>query len=204
MSLIIPPGFLQAVYRLELDGDNEEMVTTCGHEIDGPSGANGADSPNDLFTAFANEVVPMLPSVYTLVAVDTYVGQDGSGPLVYTSSNAAVAGSNGANAVPQNTSFLIRKRTDLAGRRGRGRMYIPGVMEPDVDPAGNLSVAAVSAMQDQVDAWFDFLTAGVGARLYPPVVLHRTEGIGPEPLPTPVTRFVCEQRVATQRRRLRP
>jgi hypothetical protein len=36
------------------------------------------------------------------------------------------------------------------------------------------------------------------------VVLHRTEGIGDEPPPTPVLSFLVENKVATQRKRMRP
>lgn len=204
MALLIPPGFVQAVYEFTRSGDTETMVVTCGHEIDTGSGANHEEAADDLFFAMAEEVMPNASTVTTLQGVTVYVGQDGGPPLVLTSSSVPVSGPNSAQLVPQNTAVLVRKRTDAAGRRGRGRFYFPEVGEESVDNVGNLSSASLASWQAAFDAWHEYLTAGVGARLYPPVILHRSEGIGAEPPPTPITRMVVDERVATQRRRLRP
>lgn len=204
MALIIPPGYLQAVYEFSRAGDTEPMVITLGHEIDGASGANGPDAPDDLFGAFATTMMPGASSPTTLEGVTVYVGQDAAAPLIYTSGATAVSGPNTNSLTPQNTALLIRKRTDLAGRRGRGRMYFPEVAESIVDNVGTVDASSVAAWQARADDWYEYLTALVGGRLYPPVVLHRSEGIGEEPLPTPVTMFTVDGRVATQRRRLRP
>lgn len=204
MALIIPPGYLQAAYTFSLAGDSEPIVVTCGHEIDGPSGANSDDAANDLMTSFgANVVTAFMSNDYTLEFVAAYIGQDGP-TLVTISDVSPIPGTSSDAVVPQNTAYLVRKRTDLGGRRGRGRFYLPGVSEAGVDAVGALGTAHRDALQTAVDDWYDFLTAGVGARLYPPVVLHRSEGIGTEPAPTPITSFVVESKVATQRRRLRP
>jgi hypothetical protein len=139
---------------------------------------------------------------YTLEQVVTYAGNDGP-PFVNVSSLAKIAGTQTPAVVPQNTAYLIRKRTDLAGRRGRGRMYVPGVSEADSGATGMVLASAVTAWQTAFNNWFNDLTVTVGNRFYPPAVLHRSEGIGVEPLPTLVTSFVVDSRVATQRRRLR-
>lgn len=204
MALIIPPGYLQAVYVFLRDADSEEMVVTCGHELDAASGANSEDCADDLFGAFNTHLVPHLSSPTQFIGVVCYVGQDGGGSLVVESAQPAVRGPNTGTVVPQNTAALIRKRTGLAGRRGRGRMYWPDVPESQVGNTGDLATSYMEPFQQGLDDWYEALTGLVGGRLYPPVVLHRSEGIGPEPLPTPITRFVLEGRVATQRRRLRP
>lgn len=204
MALIIPPGFLQAVYEFTLSGDTENMVVTLGHEIDSASGANGLDAADDLWGAFNTHIFQTRgQGAYTFVGVTVYVGNDGP-PSVYTSTEAPVAGPGTSQLLPPNSAYLIRKRTDLAGRRGRGRMYFPGVTEGNVDNVGTLTGAEQSAWTTALEDWYEFLTAGVGARLYPPVVLHRSEGIGEEPAPTPVTSFTIDAKIATQRRRLRP
>lgn len=204
MALIIPPGYLQAVYVMSFAGDSEPMVTTCGHEIDTASGATGAEAPSDLFNAFALTLLAQCTSDVTLQAVDVYVGQDGPGTVVYSSDNTPVTGSGTADSLPPNSAILIRKRTDLGGRRGRGRMYIPGVMRSQVDDNGKVNPAQVDNWNNAGLAFMDKLTTAVGARYYPPVVLHRSEGIGTEPVPTPIVSFVCDSVIATQRRRLRP
>lgn len=204
MALIIPPGYLQAVYEFQMTGDPESMVVTCGHEIDSASGANAADAADDLFLSFNAEIFQSLGhNVYSFVGVTAYIGQDGP-TLVVPSTQAATTGPATSVSLPQNSSWLIRKRTDLGGRRGRGRMYLPGIAESNVDHAGNINAGNVTFAQAAFDGWYDFLTGGVGARLYPPVVLHRSEGAGVEPAPTPVTMFTVESKIATQRRRLRP
>lgn len=204
MALIIPPGYLQAVYVLQLDGDGEDMVVTCGHEIDSASGATGEDAPNDLFGAFATNILPVsFGAHYTLDSVVCYVGQDGP-TTVEISTATPDTGIGAATTLPPNSAYLVRKRTDLGGRRGRGRMYLPCVAEGAVDNVGNVSSGTVAAIQTALDEWHEHLTALVGGRLYPPVVLHRSEGIGTEPAPTPVTRFTIDSKIATQRRRLRP
>lgn len=204
MSLIIPTGFVQAVYQFEMSPDPEVMVITCGHEVDSASGATYANSADDLFNAFATHMMPELSTALELVAVTTYGGNDASTPVVTESTETPVSGGNSAATVPNNTAFLVRKRTDLAGRRGRGRMYIPGVYESVVNHVGELSELSYDAWQLVLADWYEALTSAVGARYYPPVVLHRSEGAGVEPPPTPVTSFQMDRYVATQRRRMRP
>ena len=204
MALIIPPGFAHAVYRHRREGDTEDMLVTCGHEIDAASGANSTDIADDLFNTWATHIISQLSQPTTLIGVDVYVGQDGPDPLVVVSGEDPVSGPNTNNLAPQNCAILVRKRTDAAGRRGRGRLYLPEVAEAVVDNVGNLSTSYRDDIQAAFDAWYEELTAGVGFRLYPPVVLHRSEGAGEEPPPTPIQSLVVEGRIATQRRRLRP
>jgi hypothetical protein len=203
MALIIPPGYLHAVYQFTCTGDPEVMVTTCGHEIDTASGANNDDAPDDLMTAFGSSMMTGLSADYTLVGVTCYIGNDGP-VIVAESSGASVPGGVSQNAAPPNVAILMRKRTDLAGRRGRGRFYIPGVLNDVYASNGLLTTGQVDALTVDANAFYADLTVSVGNRFYPPVVLHRSEGIGDEPPPTPVTQFTIEQRLATQRGRLRP
>lgn len=204
MALLIPPGFAQVVFEHDLVGDPETMITTLGVELDSASGANADDIANDMLGAYGASFQGMINSGYVISGVTAYVGQDGPAPLVVTSDAAGFEGDVTGAVLPPNCAVLCRKRTDLAGRRGRGRMYIPGAAEGTVDEVGNLTTVSLTAWQQSADAFYDRLTSAIGARWYPPVVLHRSEGIGTEPAPTPITQFVVERKIATQRRRLRP
>ncbi len=83
-------------------------------------------------------------------------------------------------------------------------MYVPGIGEASVDHLGALTTAARNGLQGNVSAFWNDL-AGPGALVpLPPVILHRSEGIGVEPVPTPILQFVVDLRIATQRRRMRP
>jgi hypothetical protein len=203
MALIIPPGYLHAVYQLTCTGDAEVMVTTCGHELDTASGANNDDAPDDLMTAFGDTIMTQVSADYTLIGVTCYIGNDGP-VIVAESSGASVPGGTSQNAAPPNVAVLMRKRTDLAGRRGRGRFYVPGVLNDVYASNGLLTTGEQTSWQSAANSFYADLTTSVGNRFYPPVVLHRSEGEGEEPPPTPVTVFTIEQRLATQRGRLRP
>lgn len=77
-------------------------------------------------------------------------------------------------------------------------MFMPGLAETDVQNNGVLENIARTEWQDSMNA----LRAAFGGGTPPvwqPVLLH-----GPPPLaPTPITQFVVDAVVATQRRRLR-
>lgn len=201
MALIIPPGFAQIAYELRLAGDSELIVTTIGLDL----GVAGASQIADLaFQAFALEVMPGVSNQLTLERATAYVGQDGAPPDVYDSTLTQVVGAGASGMLPQNCALLVRKRTDLAGRRGRGRMYVPGLDETGVTANGTLTAGTLAAWQALFTGFYERLTDGVDQAATPPVVLHRSEGIGPEPLPTPITTLLVDGRIATQRRRLRP
>jgi hypothetical protein len=204
MALIIPVGYAQAVYELQLTGDNELMVTTMGHDLTGVTGGAYEDAANDLHGAWATEMMGLVSNQYTFIGVTLYVGQDGGPPAIYESTAPSQAGGDTAATLPQNCAYLLRKRTSAAGRRGRGRMYIPGVSEPEVDALGVIDGTWLTTIQASADGWLAQLGVGGVTGPLPPVILHREEGIGVEPPPTPVTVLEFAERIATQRQRLRP
>jgi hypothetical protein len=115
----------------------------------------------------------------------------------------------GVDLVTPAVSMLVKATTEAAGRRGSGRMYWPGVLgDGDVDNAGRIETGRLGEIQDCCDDLFDTLEA---ASLVP-VLLHSYSwpygdaDPGPPvdfPDPTPVTAFVGQSVVATQRRRQR-
>lgn len=204
MALIIPVGFGQAVYELALTGDAEPVVTTMGHDLSNVVGGDYEEIANRLFDGFGQEMMGAISDQYSLTGVSLYVGQDGGPPAVFFGTDTAVVGGDAGLPLPQNCAALVRKRTGAAGRRGRGRMYLPGVRENVVNAIGVMDSTYVTAWQTSIDGWFDLLNGvPAGSVAYPPVILHRSEGIGEEPPPTPVTALVLDDVIATQRRRLR-
>jgi hypothetical protein len=120
------------------------------------------------------------------------MGPDDTGPSALHS--AVEPGAGDSAAAPPNVSVLVRKNTALGGRKGRGRMYIPGVAEADSDGAGVMSSVRQAAWQAQADT---FLVAAALGGLAG-VVLHEDATT-----PTPIISLAVDGRVATQRRRLR-
>lgn len=206
MALIIPPGFGQAVYEHSFEGDSEPMVVTFGHDIS-EWGGDEQSCVNNLFGAWATFVCPVLTNAMALQRVTLYVGSDGPEHDVFDSENAEPApGTVNAQATIPNTAMLVRKRTDLAGRRGRGRIYLPGIRSDALTEPGLWTSTILGNVNDAFADWLDDLITAPGAEAFPtpPVILHRSEGEGVEPAPTPIAVLVAEERAATQRKRLRP
>jgi hypothetical protein len=90
--------------------------------------------------------------------------------------------------------MLISKNTALGGRRGRGRIFMPGLPASSLDNSGTWVAGQPSDMADDWQEIWDAM-AFVG---YSHVLLHSNALT-----PTPVTSLVGQSRVATQRRRAR-
>lgn len=195
MSLIIPPGFSQALLKFSLAGDPEEMVMTFGVDNEAPytGDLSGAAAIRDKFlAAFPASVIS---TSYTFRGCKLLVGQDGGPPAIYDSI-VAITGTAALANLPQNCAVLVKKVTALGGRRGRGRMFMPPMVlnEGAVDANGMIDESNRDGVNDR---WDTFLT-GLGM-----VLLHDSLGAGIEPAPTPVTNLIVDGRIATQRRRLR-
>lgn len=194
MALVIPVGFAQVAYRFTLAGDPEEMITTVGIDLDGiaglPSGA--ATAAMDAFAEGYSGAA--WSTAWTVRGCTVYIGQDG-GPPVIVEHVSDIVGVTTMATPPQNCAVLVRKQTGLGGRSGRGRMFIPpfALNEGNVTANGMLDPDFRSDTQTAVDAWMGELN---------PVLLHDSATPG-SPAPTPITSFVVDPRIATQRRRLR-
>lgn len=204
MPLIIPAGYAQCVVEHIRLGDTEPMLCTFGVELDELPAGGEAGVPDAVMEAWIDSIGSGYNLDTSVTGVTVYVGGGSGGTEVYTSSLSPFTGPNSNALVPQNTAILIRKRTDLAGKRGRGRLYIPEVPEGSVDAVGTLVPADRAAWQARASALLANLTTAEPGWNLPMVVLHRSEGAGVEPPPTPVLNLVVESKVATQRRRLRP
>lgn len=193
MTLVIPENYALCAWQFALTGDPEIMVTTCGVDNVGPAaGQAAADNLADDFTQ-AFDAASILVG-YRYLGVKLYVGQAPGLPILFEAPRD-VAGTNAGPALPQNVAMLIRKTSAIAGRRGRGRMYLPPMVlgEDSISPVGVIGSAQMAVIQPKITAWLDSES--------PKVILHSDV---PAPMaPTPITSFILDSMVATQRRRLR-
>lgn len=132
---------------------------------------------------------------YSYAGVTVAVGNDG-GPIYYESTSGVGLGAGPTPGCSPNVAMLMRKSTQLGGRHGRGRMYIPGPQESTVSSAGVLTPAMLTALNTQGAALLTALAAN-GTDM----VLLSNVPLG-DPQPT-VTSLVGQNIAATQRRRLR-
>jgi hypothetical protein len=202
VALIIPPGFAQVVFRHDFTGDEEEMVCTIGFDVSANSGTQEAivTSVSGLWSTW---IMGFASNQLVHTYATGYFGQDGGPPAVVDGDDEDTAGGDASETLPPNSAYLVRKRTDLAGRRGRGRFYIPCPDETQVDRNGFIAGAWITAIQANLDDMHAAYASVPGGAVVP-VVLHRSEGAGIEPVPTPIESFQLDGRIATQRRRMRP
>jgi|SRR6185312_11470062 len=172
------------------------MLVAIG--IDLAAGSSGTQAlTNTILDAGTNRLKEMVSSSYTVDGAFVIYGNDG-GDLRFDGTTAPVAGLRNPNAFPNNCAFLLHKVTGSGGRRGRGRMYVPGCAEGDIDNLGVLG-STIKAVLDASATNFlsDLVTlADVDAC----VLLHQSSPF----TPTIITGLTVDTRIATQRRRLRP
>lgn len=185
----IPVGLAVASFIMTMTGDSEEMVCTLG--ID-PDGAINDGRALEALEAWQNNILPIQHEEMHLVRVELV---DGNAVHAQATPAAPTAGSVSGTGIPPNTALLVRKRTLGAGAGSAGRMYVPGASTSEVSTAGFLNLT----FQGDVTAAFATFLADMQLASLQPVVIA-SDGSGWNE----ITSFLCQDRVATQRRRLRP
>jgi hypothetical protein len=97
---------------------------------------------------------------YDDVTVQPYDGS--SAPTSFDASHFAhAAGSSGSGPVPPQVCWVITKRSLLAGRANRGRLYVPAIESDFLEPgSARWNSTHSTAMQDAADAFRDAIEAG--------------------------------------------
>lgn len=199
MALVIPPGFGNAAFIFTGPVGTQPYVTTIGLDISEYGGDHVAVAnkvKEDFALVFATEMTSQL----TLDRVTLAVGQDGPGGSV-DSDTPPNTFSRSGQFPPTAMSLIARKVTNDLGRRGRGRMFIPGIIsENEVDQDGTVVAARRNAVNALLADFYDQLT-GAGGVVTPtdPVLLH---GSAPT-TPTPITGLVASDLVGWIRGRIR-
>lgn len=185
------PGFIQ-VLAFYTNASGHPCQNSMGYSVDPGFDQTTADAISDwLAPSYKAQITTA--SVWRGVRV--IVGNDGE-PGEFDSSSSAGVGARGGDLLTPQTQGLIHKRTALAGRSERGRMYIPDMEESQVNNDGLLNGSAIALLQAIADAWFGLSASD--ALILAPQLLHEVVGS-----PTPITAMTVETMVATQRRRYR-
>jgi hypothetical protein len=104
-----------------------------------------------------------------------------------------IPGLLGQFAEAGNVTLALGKRTAYAGRRYRGRIFVPGLGETDVTATDVMDSAATIAFSAAMQALLDSLTTNAT----PLVIFHKGDNLF-----STVTSFVIDSLVDSQRRRL--
>ena len=197
MPLIIPPGFAQIVYQFSspnfLSGG---AVTTFGAGSEGGPFVPNATVAEVARDAWQENISPITHLATTLASVRVTSFDD------YYELAVGVTGLASGNFLPPNAALLSRKLTTGRGRRRQGRMFWPSVLlEADVDNAGIIGSGVIGGYRAAVQGWYEDVLEGLDNPL---VILQNSEGVTPPISPPPVVSgILTENRIATQRRRLR-
>ena len=195
MSLIIPPGYSLASIEYWLTGYTRPAVTTWGLDTRGDL-YDPDTMARGFLDAYEANCRNLVDTNVTVRNAKILIGQDGGEPVIGVSTHAW-AGTSSRASTPPALSVMLKTPTGLGGRRNRGRKYIPwSVAENSVDEMGLIDGASVTALQTGFNAFYNDLKDSD----WDPVVLHST-GSSPVPSPTPITAFVVDPIIRTQKQR---
>jgi len=191
---VIPSGYAQINWQFTGTSLPFGADVTLGVDISSYAGT-ATDAAGDAHQAWVDNIIPRQVNTVTLSNTHVKFGPNSTGPAGDAGTPTAGSGSN--PGISPQVSALVHKTTLFGGHPGRGRMFVPGLSESDVNNAGTVDSGALGAWQTSVDG----LLSDLGTALLIPVLLH---GVG-SPLSTPstITDFTVDSKVATQRRRLR-
>lgn len=202
MSVVIPPGYGQASIEIRNSGDPDPWYVTFGVDLDNVGGDYQA-AATTIAATFAQTIGLQFHTSTATTGCNLVIGQDGPDNLIARGTlSGSNTGTSTAAMLPQNCAALYDKVTTLAGRRGRGRMFLPNILpEGEVDQVGVISNDLRDDLQLQADAFLEDLS--VGPAPTPMVLLHGPgAGSGLE-TPTLITALNVQSTISTQRRRLR-
>lgn len=193
-ELVIPVGFANVHFLFTLSGDAEPMSFAIAADLALPdfdyqdlsdeayvgfSGGYGAGNFYDQWTFLGTRV-----EIAAGAVAETIIPLPGTGGTLGT--------------MVQNSSCLVKKLTGEAGRKFRGRCYVPPISlaEVDVNNVGMIDPTTLATIQTNWDSFISGWKAGSETnKLW---LLHS------DPTdPTEITSFQVEAQLATQRRRLR-
>lgn len=179
---------------------DQASVNVLHYKVIGTAGAGATDQ--DLADRVNTLAAPLYKAVLSVSA--TYRGTSAQrifpGPLTAAafSVGSAGIGTVAGEPLPTQCAGIISLHTSLAGRRQRGRIYLPFPGEDSSTNPGVPTGAYVTAAQTLANALFTTIVAGVGGNTsnLDPVIFHRSTNTADV-----ITRKEAKTAWATQRRR---
>jgi len=197
MGVTIPVDYGLLAFHTKTDLDPEEMLWTVGVNL--TSVSDPQDVCTDAHQAWVDHIADLTSTIVDLTRITLKVGPSSTG-ATYQDVTAA-SGNDGGSLLPPNSAVLVQKLTNLGGRKGRGRVYLPGISEigGTLDSSGTFSSGEAGVITAAMNALLLDIGTGSASEGAPLVLLHSDATA-----PTLIVQFFCENKIATQRRRLRP
>lgn len=201
MSTPIPTGSAKVAHEFQCAGDQRTMAITYAVALN-PGETDFTLLPKVLQELWLNKWSGLLSHEYTLTRTTATPGNDSPEYVTYEYSLPTNGSSSKDTSVPS-VACLIRKITDQPGRRGRGRLYQPGVLPEDGTAAsGVIASNFLPQLQAAATSWLNGLNAQSAFPAVGMQVLHSSTASGGSHPPATVTSLIVEPLVATQRRRI--
>lgn len=205
VGVIVPVGYGQAAFIFSATVGTPEFVTTIGVDLDGVGG-NFIGAADHLFDAYNDAFMGTTSSMLSLDRVNLTIGVDGGGNGSVSSTRPSEVGGDVGNWLPINVGVILRKQTYMLGRAGRGRMFLPGVLNnSQVSEGGVVSQSAIDGLTQFGNKFLDSIKAldapdAPEATMTPmePVLLHSGEMV-----PTPISSMGVAPLIGVQRKRVR-
>lgn len=190
-----------------MSGQDGDIITTIGFLL-----ANGDDytqvSNDNMHDAYGDMIVTCCSAALTFTTLVTQVGIGGGVVREWVTVGSRV-GSIAGDSLPPNVALLVNKNTGLAGRRERGRFYLPGVPESVSGGTGIVASGHITTVNTALATYFGRFAANPEAALSP-AVLHRAIERPVRPayeldavVGTTLVNLTANNKLATQRERLR-
>lgn len=202
-ELYIPSGHGIVTWIFALSGSSHQFGFSHGVDVENAFSTDPQNVADDAADAFlTGYTAAAMYNPWTFVLAHALLKQ---GSNLYSADSVhntpGTGGSQPTNTA--NLAMIVQKKTILAGRKFRGRMYFPpfSIVDADVNNAGVIDSSVVSSLQGQVD---DFRSAWEGKDSVEHLNLLHTATIAePAPDGTTVTDWTVEALCGTQRRRMR-
>jgi hypothetical protein len=189
--MIIPDGFAGITIPLVHSSFARAAAITLGVDLASFTG-DAIDVAQAVQDAADDHLAARLDTEVTIGPVTAYANF-GGGPLPGTAATTS-SGALDFASPPPNVAVLVKKNTATPGREGRGRFFLPwAIAKNSIDELGGLDGTQRSNIEADMNAWRDDLVAAD----LPVVVLHNSTSV-----PSLLTTFSVDSRVATQRKRL--
>lgn len=189
-----PAGYARVQIELASNADPDPMYLN----VDFLGTPVNTAAVNAIAGHFQTHLLNQFSTSITATAIKAINGPSDESQVVEGTVTGA-GGQSGAT-LPLNCALLIKKTSNTAGRKGRGRWFIPAPLRAEVDDSGTVDSVYAAAWND---AWEDFITAVItdeDTECVAPVIFHTSSS----DTPSVITGITCASKIATQRRRLRP
>jgi hypothetical protein len=188
----LPAGFGVATIKYQNNNSGQIFVTDLGF-TDDPT-ATAASQATAISSAWLGSFTAATSlNSYSFIGVAVLINRGGT----YLSGQHIehVAGTVNAEAVSPAIAVRVTKYTGIAGRKHRGRFYLPPAFLPEanVNTAGVIDAATQSGIQGRMNSFL----AAINALAQGPVVLLHSDASTPDP----IADFQVRSTVGTQRRR---